>query len=185
MYEWKERQSKGNWRFWKTKWKCPPKVASNKKSAFLVRSGWDFNRTELSLIRFERANKIGNFGIFGSFARIKVTFAEICQSPHFLTKHRLKMLLMKPPNRPLGAPPPLVFAAGAFFLAKCFRRVFTKKGPAPLGTLPAFGRHSPRSAGPLLVNTLRKHFARKKAPAAVFRLVWPWCRGRYTSCSVY
>ena len=162
-----------------------PKVASNKKSAFLVRSGWDFNRTELSLIRFERANKIGNFGIFGSFARIKVTFAEICQSPHFLTKHRLKMLLMKPQNRPLGAPPPLVFAAGAFFLAKCFRRVFTKKGPAPLGTLPAFGRHSPRSAGPLLVNTLRKHFARKKAPAAVFRLVWPWCRGRYTSCSVY
>ena len=97
-----------------------PKVASNKKSAFLVRSGWNFNRTELSLIRFERANKIGNFGIFGSFARIKVTFAEIWQSPHFLTKHRLNQLLMKPQNRPLGAPPPLPFAAGAFFLAKCF-----------------------------------------------------------------
>ena len=77
-------------------------------------------------------------------------------------------------------------AAGAFFLAKCFRLPFTNKGPAGVGGGRRGGasegsvgpkgrqrteraeprRPPPTPAGPFLVNGTRKHFARKKAPAA-------------------
>ena len=44
--------------------------------------------------------------------------------------------------------------------------MFTNKGPAERGECRPKAGNVPSGAGPFLVNTLRKHFARKKAPAA-------------------